>query len=976
MEFKFIGQFTLLVGALYMEGYNYGPHDRRFVKQYPLCLRRLSDGTEGIVVSARYSGVPADKHFTVWETPMARPIGDRAAIVLRAANGRYVTSRPDGTLVADATDPNDALLFIRLIKENPDNAYDSLVGPRLYDARSFSSQIILVNVEPEVFEAKLGDSENAPWVPANGLDANPNLPGHTPHPALRPVSFGVKFYDDTPVREKRSGNGPWDFSWVQFPGPWGWPDGNRLNTSSQLPADCSKCNLRGVFAPHSGLENLSGANLTDADLSTSYMWQANFVGATLARTKLSDSLLRWSNFEGVDLSTSVVRGSDFRGANLKNASLAGCDLKNTAFEPMPFPGRPSIKTNLEGTDFSSTDLNNEPFRNDFLYDGKPVTPFGSVRQFSTNPNNLTKFRNAKLTFDIIKLDWSCLDLTGATIVGLPQDLSRLEASHLTAHQIDLSNRILKNAVFKNADLSSVEENKFANFRGADLTGASFKGASLRSANFSAATLTGANFDGADLTGARFLDADLTGASCVEAKLAGANFSYATLDKANFHAAQLGNLPPHSAANLGHANMRGTDFSNANLDKCNLRGVQWYGPGATGYMASLQDADFTGANLGALLLSQAHLDDATLDNTILIGAHLDGVTAKDAKFNDAHLQGTNFTGAVLDGAKFNDAAVYFDQGVPLFHLTKSKYIHDLRQGVVSDDLRKAFTDAEYDLVDPSVTAKPSGPWTLANVAFVKFRIIQDSHGRLNIYDSSPLFQLDGSSINDLNHGVVSEDLKSKFISAGNPRVHPTVAPNPHGGWTLSITPYEKVTITQDSDGGLFVFPDRSHPLFQLEGSHISDYITNLNKGIVPLSLKSDFLANKHELVGTAWATPDKPGWTLWNDPITMPGSVYANFKITEDSSDDLTVYGADIWVTQVNDNNESQTVIEPMTVATIWDRCTISGETVFPNGQQYAENERQRFTLEMMKAHSPPKPPTCVSTGTDWSCPKNKKRPRV
>jgi uncharacterized protein YjbI with pentapeptide repeats len=720
-------------------------------------------------------------------------------------------------------------------------------------------------------------------------------------------------------------------------------------------ANLANCNLTGAWAAQPPVD-FTSANFTNANLTN-----ANFAGCQMTYARLAGCNLTNTNLSGCNLIMSELTKCNLSDTNLANADLSYANLTGSTFTGTKFFNPLLASANLSGADL--TEVSIDPRNLPRFYITPPSEPSDEQPRA-----NLTQCR---LNQSLLGNDWSMLDLTNATILNLSSPLSTA-ASPLIAkyailkgvHNDDFSNFSLQHAVFDYAILAGFD------FRGADLTGASFKGASLASANFLGAKLSGANFNHADLTGAQFKDADLTDAFFVETRLAGANFSYATLDKANFHAAQLGNIDSHSGADLSYANMHGTDFSNANLDMCTLSSAQWYGPNATGYQATLRGADLTDANLGALNLQQAHLDDAVLDDAILIGAQLNGVTAKDAKFRGAHLQGTNFTGAVLDGAKFNNAAVYLDYGVPLFHLTKSKYIVDLGRGVVSEDLRMEFTRAGCDLVDPSVAAKATGPWTLSNVAFVKFSIIQASTDRLNIYGSSPLFQLKGSYTSDLNHKTVSSDLRQEFRDAGRALGdHATVAPNPPDRWTLSNGLFQKFRIIQDSAGGLLVFPYPSDPLFQLEGSHIGDYVSNLNKGIVPLNLQSDFSANKHELTGTAWVTTGKPGWTLWNDPIIRPGSAYANFVITGDSSDILTVYGVDLWVTQVNESNESQTVIEPMTVATIWDNCTISAETVFPNGQQHL---RPPFTSEMMMAHNPPKLPTCVSTGTDWLCPRNKK----
>ena len=68
-------------------------------------------------------------------------------------------------------------------------------------------------------------------------------------------------------------------------------------------------------------ENLSGADLSWADLRG-----FNLSGADLSRANLRGANLIGSNLSGANLSGANLRGADLRGANLSGANLSGADL--------------------------------------------------------------------------------------------------------------------------------------------------------------------------------------------------------------------------------------------------------------------------------------------------------------------------------------------------------------------------------------------------------------------------------------------------------------------------------------------------------------------------------------------------------------------------------------------------------------------------------------------------------------------------
>ena len=92
--------------------------------------------------------------------------------------------------------------------------------------------------------------------------------------------------------------------------------------------------------------NLSGADLSDADLSGAYlrgayMSEANLSGADLRGADLSDANLSGADLRGADLSGANMSDADLRGADLSGADLRGASLSGAS---------------LSGADLSDADL--------------------------------------------------------------------------------------------------------------------------------------------------------------------------------------------------------------------------------------------------------------------------------------------------------------------------------------------------------------------------------------------------------------------------------------------------------------------------------------------------------------------------------------------------------------------------------------------------------------------------------------------
>ena len=287
-----------------------------------------------------------------------------------------------------------------------------------------------------------------------------------------------------------------------------------------------------------------------------------------------------------------VTSANLSGAQLAGAKLAGVNLTGA---------------NLAATNFTGADLTEVTFS------------FPLIR--STDPNNPTIFASCILPYAGIGLDWSCLDLTAATITGLPSDLTGLVAV----------------------------------------------GVRRPEGNFTDFILDGANFANATLDGAAFNGAKLQKASFAEARLTGASFTSAVLDQANFTGAALGGIELTQAANFSSARISNCNFTQANAYGVNFAGATLVSDN-TLTDASLQEsdfsdaylpyADFTGANLQGAKFDGACMVECVLKSADLTPAQQGAIAAS---LNKACLQSVNFTGTNLGGANLNNAAITNDAG---------------------------------------------------------------------------------------------------------------------------------------------------------------------------------------------------------------------------------------------------------------------------------------------------------------------------
>jgi uncharacterized protein YjbI with pentapeptide repeats len=322
--------------------------------------------------------------------------------------------------------------------------------------------------------------------------------------------------------------------------------------------------------------------------------------ATLTRCKLGQANVSGVNLAGLDLTTVTLAGANLSASTLAGATIAGIDLSGA---------------NLASTDFTGLNLT--------------TVRFSVPLKRSTDRKKPTIFAGCTLPYAVIGLDWSCLDLTNATINGLPTDLdlTGLNATGLTWPDAQFIKYILDGADFSNATIDGAQfsyaklrwKTRPANFAGTSLMKAVFTGADLNQASFAGATMGGdAHNVAAVFSGAYISNCDFT-----EASMLGVNFAGATLIGGNKLS--------------GATDVRQTDFSNAYLP----------------------DADFTGT----------HLEGAKFDGACMIGCVLNGAFltpteegAVAASLVGTWLQAASFEGTNLGNADLSQAVISDTRGI--------------------------------------------------------------------------------------------------------------------------------------------------------------------------------------------------------------------------------------------------------------------------------------------------------------------------
>ena len=321
--------------------------------------------------------------------------------------------------------------------------------------------------------------------------------------------------------------------------------------------------------------SVTRCDVSGVDFSGKTLNNAHFATAVCQRTKFGHATLKNVVFGRETLTPTDLSGASFAGATISTCVFDTATLTNADFRGAPSMASSTfLNARMDGTVFDGTDLT--------------TCEFSASPRWSQSPGNNTSFRNATLNYETLLRQWSYLDLTGATLVGLDQ---RVDLSWLLAEYAVLTGWKLDGYMLNNA-----------NFTGATIAGATFVGCPMAEAVFQGAQGAQPRFDGATLTDARFNPiTDDTGAVQQTTELHGASFRGAHLANADFASADFGPDGTGSSAVVSTfqgAGMQGLRAAGVDLTRAQLTGgIIMHGANFSG--ATLTSANMTGVALGSL-----------------------------------------------------------------------------------------------------------------------------------------------------------------------------------------------------------------------------------------------------------------------------------------------------------------------------------------------------------------------------------------
>lgn len=189
--------------------------------------------------------------------------------------------------------------------------------------------------------------------------------------------------------------------------------------------------------------NLSGVDLTQANLSRARLESANLSGTNLTQADLRRAQLHFANLSDAKLGKANLVSADLHRADLRRADLTLAQVMRAWLDD----------ADLRGANLSKASL------------------------------ILAQLPHANLSgATILTANFSGADLTGADLTGATSNQSNFLRANLAGAK--LNNASLVETGFENANLTG------ANFSGANLTGAVFTGANVTGTNFTGANLTG------------------------------------------------------------------------------------------------------------------------------------------------------------------------------------------------------------------------------------------------------------------------------------------------------------------------------------------------------------------------------------------------------------------------------------------------------------------------------------------------------
>lgn len=625
-------------------------------------------------------------------------------------------------------------------------------------------------------------------------------------------------------------------------------------------------------------------------------------GATHAGTDYSGQDLKGHNFSNQDL-----RGANFTNAQLQGAVFSGADLTGADFTGASLG---VVTTAGRATSFSRATLKDACFKDAlilrtdfqfadlactvFAYNDLSTAVFGPIIKAAAPDGECrTSFVGSTLGCEFVP-QWKDLELRQANVQNCAE---RLQG-------VDLSDGRLERVIFSGIDLQD------ARFDRAKLRGAFFLSSNLHRAVFSGADLRLAQLSRSDASEAVFDN---------QTQLSGSHMSGVNLQGADLTSAVLQAADGYPAADLSLAFMPDAVLTDAKLTGVNFSQGSFYGSLAKADNATLEQADFSNANLGSIDLTQGRLAGAKLDAVNLVNANLTGADLRPttggigSSLVSANLQGVDFSGAKLGSANLANAAVALDDGVPLFRAAQS-LAADLDRKELTAEVVEAFSQAGRQLV------ACSNPQVQVDVTGIEWQIWLSS------------------AVGPADQGAAKY---RKFLLRKS-------------GSTIDV----KGLVTSADPVLLFTTG--------------SSYTATLDKELLASGLLSAFTGAGYRLPGCTnpWITVDTAGsrWRVREtlNAATVTGLGYTGYRLI-DESDAIQVYGSEITVVRPDGNGSLSMVAVPVQPTTLA-ASAFDDSTTCPNQNSYGANVASGISWkDMMTAVKPPSPPACIPSPTRW-CP--------
>jgi uncharacterized protein YjbI with pentapeptide repeats len=107
--------------------------------------------------------------------------------------------------------------------------------------------------------------------------------------------------------------------------------------------------------------NMSGANMSGADMSDTNMRRANMSdtnmsGANMRRANMSDTNMSDTNMSGANMSDTNMSGANMRRANMSDTNMRGANMRNTNMRDTNMSGANMSDTNMSGADMRDTNM--------------------------------------------------------------------------------------------------------------------------------------------------------------------------------------------------------------------------------------------------------------------------------------------------------------------------------------------------------------------------------------------------------------------------------------------------------------------------------------------------------------------------------------------------------------------------------------------------------------------------------------------